>query len=289
MKPALPTPLVAIVAALALGACGDETRSSSSDRPSVIATTGVAADIVSEVAGEDIEVNQLVPDGAGPHSYSLSAKEQRELIEAGLLVYFSPALEEGLPLDAAGNSLAIAEEIGSARSSDDPHVWLDPTQIEAALPAIADALAALDPDHAAGYERRAEAYGDELSALDVELEEITAAVPDRNRKLVSSHDVLGYFADRYGFEFIGAPFGASPEAEASAGKLAELIDAVEAEGVPAVFAQTGDDPEVLRQVAAEADVAVVDDLLLESLGDGAETYVQMMRLSTQKISDALSG
>jgi ABC-type Zn uptake system ZnuABC Zn-binding protein ZnuA len=58
--------------------------------------------------------------------------------------------------------------------------------------------------------------------------------------------------------------------------------------VPVVFAQTGDDPEVLRQVAEEAGVEVVDDLLLESLGDGADSYIEMLRLSTQRISDALS-
>jgi ABC-type Zn uptake system ZnuABC Zn-binding protein ZnuA len=280
-------PLTAVLPALALSACGADSSAAGSDQVAVVATTGVAADIVAELAGDDAEVAQLVPDGASPHSYSPSAKEQQELIDAELLVYFSPRLEEALPIDASDNSLALAESSGDP-GSPDPHVWLDPTRIEAALPALAEALSEIDPDNAEGYEQRAAAYAEQLRALDAELEQITDAVPEENRKLVSSHDLLGHFAERYGFEFIGAPFGLGPEAEAGAGGLAELIEAVEAERVPVVFAQTGDDPEVLRQVAEEAGVEVVDDLLLESLGDGADSYIEMLRLSTQRISDALS-
>jgi zinc/manganese transport system substrate-binding protein len=281
-----PALLVASALVAAVAGCGGQDASGSAD-VRIAATTGIAADIVEQVAGDTAEVTQLVPDGASPHSYSPSAREQQEIAESDLLVYFDPALEESLPIEAASSRFAIADHIGKATT--DPHVWLDPTAIAAALPALADALAKVDPEHASEYRRRAEKYGAELEALDAELAEMVASVPRDNRKLVTSHESMDYFADRYGFEFVGAPFGLSPEAEASAGEVAELIDLVKASGVPAVFAQQGDDPEVLRLIAKEAGVDVVDDLLVESLGEQAGTYVEMMRYTTGRITDALGG
>lgn len=300
----IPTaPLAAFAGVLVLllaSGCGSEDGSADGEAPTVVASTGIVADIVSEVAGDGVEVVQLVPDGVNPHDYAPSAKQQQELSEAELVVYVSPALEQALPLDGAAAELALAEHAGDGRTAPegeptvdeqraDPHFWLDPTRVAAALPALAAALAGIEPSDATGFERRAAEYATDLERLDAELRRQVETIPTEDRKLVTSHDVMGYFADHYGLRVIGAPFGLSPEAEASAGQLAELIDSVEDEDVPAVFAQQGDDPEVLRRLADEAGVAVVDDLLLESLGEEADTYVEMMRYSTAKIADALAG
>jgi ABC-type Zn uptake system ZnuABC Zn-binding protein ZnuA len=332
---AITVPLLAIVLLPGCGGGEDEASGGGGERPRIVASTGIAADITRQVAGDDAEVIQLVPDSANPHSYSLSASEQHDLVESELLVYFDPALEQALPLDAAPDSVAIAElqqveahsfeeherggghardDDGHGREDDDghgreddeaagggdhdhvhepgapdPHVWMDPTRIEAALPALARALGRIDPANANAYRERARAYGEELAALDRDLRRTVATIPAERRKLVTSHDLMGYFADRYGFEFVGAPFGTSPEAEASAGALGALIERVREEGVPAVFAQHGDDPKVLRQLGAEADVEVVDDLLVEGLGAEAGSYAEMMRFTTGRIAEALSG
>lgn len=267
-----------------LAACGAG-ATGSDQRPTVAATTSIAADIVAQVGGDAVDVVQLVPDGASPHSYAPSAREQQELADSSLVVYFSPGFESSLPIEAAAESFAFADHIDAAGA--DPHVWLDPTLIAAALPDLAAALAELDPENAAGFGRRADAYAGRLRVLDRQLQKMVDSVPASRRKLVTSHDLMGYYAARYGFEIVGAPFGSSPEAEASAGALAELIDRIEIEGVPAVFAQQGDDPKVLRRVAEEAGVSVVDDLALESLGSGVESYEQMMRTTTEKITAAL--
>lgn len=333
----LPIPPLALVlaAALMLAGCGDDEEgvdavAEGTPDLTVVATTGVAADIVERVAGDRLEVIQLVPEGANPHNYSPSAREQQELEESGLLVFFHPALEEALPLQTANKSFSIARNIGGIRrfaegevagthddgddhgdgtdeghdderghdedderdhgaGTPDPHVWLDPTAIGAALPALADALAEIDPEGAQGYSERAAGYAAELQALDAELERMVDTIPEEHRKLVTSHELMGYFADRYGFEFVGAPFGTSPEAEASAAAVASLIEEVEEHQVPAVFAQQGDDPKVLRLIADEAGVEVVDDLLVESFGEQAGSYVEMMRFTTERITDALSG
>lgn len=276
-----PLAVATVVAGLALVACGDDGESAGSDGPEVVATTSVAADIVGRVGGEDIEISALVPDGASPHSYSPSAQERQRLTEAELLVYFSPALEGALPIDAADASFALAGE------SEDPHVWLDPTEIEAALPALAEALGEVSPEHAEAYSRRADEFAAELAGLDAELSRTLDVVPPESRKLVTSHDSMGHFADRYGFAFVGAPFGLAPEAEASAETVAGLISRIEAEEVPAVFAQAGDDPEVLRRIADETGVEIVDDLRIESLGESG-SYLEMMRFTTARIAEALA-
>jgi zinc/manganese transport system substrate-binding protein len=289
----LPVLLAALALAALVPACGDgAVGETGTTGPKIVATTGIAADIAAAVAGPEAGVVQLVPDGAEPHSYAPSAREQRDLEDADLLVYFSPALEQGLPLDGAAEQFEIAAHVGDVRRESDggvadPHVWLDPTLVSAALPELAATLAELDPDGAAGYERRGREYAAELEDLDAELQAVAETVPTANRKLVTSHELLGYFADRYDYEFIGAPFGTSPEAGAGASSIADLIDAVEDDRVPAVFAQRGDDPEVLRRVADEAGVTVVDDLLVESLGPEADTYPEMMRLTAGRIAEAL--
>jgi ABC-type Zn uptake system ZnuABC Zn-binding protein ZnuA len=211
----------------------------------------------------------VIPDAISPHDFQLSAEDRATIEDSLLLVYNGADLEAGIPVDeidvakfavvdhagallpfeeagehAAEEHAADEEEHGSL----DPHVWMDPSRVAAALPALADALAEADPDHADGYRSRAETYAAELRALDAEIEQAVAQIPPRNRKLVTSHDAMGYFADRYGLEVLATPFPASgPEAEPSAQTIKEVEDAIRSSGVPTIFAQETDDPEVLER------------------------------------------
>jgi len=269
---------VCALAGLASG-CGRE----SSEGVDVVATTTIAADITRHVAGPDADVEPLLPESAGPHDYGASAKDRAALEDADVVVAWGAGLEEGLPLDELDKA-----PVELAGGEDDPHVWMDPSRVAAGLAAIADALADADPANADAYRDRAEAYGNDLAALDREVRRTLAAVPSDRRKLVTSHDSLGHFARRYGFEFVGAPFGLAPEAQPSAETVASLIDSVEREDVPAVFAEDTDDPELMREIAREAGVQVVDDLLTESFGDRVESYEEMLRYDAALIAEALA-
>jgi len=291
--------LAALALLVVLAGCGES--GSDDGTLDVVATTGIGADIVANVTGEEADVSQIVPDDASPHSYAPSAREQAEIENADLVVEFSPALEEGLPLERATDPFVIADHVRQLRSFGaedvggdeeageiDPHVWMDPTQIAAALPALADRLGELDPANASLYRRNAKAYAEQLAGVDRELAKIAASVPTADRKLVTSHDVLGYFADRYGYEVVGTAFGPSPEAEIGASTFSELVDTVEAAGVPAVFAGVGDDPGVLERVSDETGVEVVDDLRLESLDETVPTYVELLQTAGERIAEALN-
>jgi zinc/manganese transport system substrate-binding protein len=177
-----------------------------------------------------------------------------------------------------------AHDQGSA----DPHVWMDPTRLAKAARGVGEALGRVEPARAEEFRERARAQARELRALDGELREILADVPEERRRLVASHESLGYFADRYDFAFVAAPFGLAAEAQASGQDVAEVIEAVRDEEVPAVFSQQGDDPKVMRRIAAEAGVEVVDGLLVEGPGAEAPTYADAMRHNARRIAEALA-
>jgi zinc/manganese transport system substrate-binding protein len=297
-------------AALAGGvaACGSD---SDEDEPQVVATTGIAAEIAAPLAGEDAEITQLVPDGASPHDFELSAEDRQTLEEADLIVHNGAGLEAGIPVEEAdAPKWALTENVGELlpfeeagahehaeetedaghadEGGEDPHVWMDPARTASALDSLAAAIGEADPQNADEYQERARDYAAALRDLDAELERELSRLPPDERELVTSHDSLGYFADRYGFEVVATPFPASgSEAEASPSHLAEVIDAIDEHGVPAVFATEGDDPEVLRQLADETGVEVVEDLLVESPGD-AGSYEEMLRRDAELISQALA-
>ena len=262
------------------GGCGSD---SDDGRVDVIATTTIAADIVRNVAGPDADVEALLPESASPHDYAASAKDRAELEDADLVVAWGAGLEEGLPLDELDD-----EPLELAAEERDPHVWMDPTLIAAALPALATALGEADPDRAEAYGDRAAAYAHVLGRLYRKLALSFRAIPPERRKLVTSHDSLGHFVRRYDFDFVGAPFGLAPGAEPSAEKVASLIDRVEQEDVPAVFAEDTDDPELMRQIAREAGVEVIDDLLTEGFGGRVDSYEDMLRYDADRIVAALA-
>ena len=137
-------------------------------------------------------------------------------------------------------------------------------------------------------------YAASLEALDAEVASLLAEVPVQSRKLVTNHDAFGYFAERYGFEVVGTiiPSG-STLAEPSASDVAALVEAIEHEGVPAIFAETTHPADLAEVIASEigAQIAVVT-LYTGSLGErgsGAETYDGMIRTNAQRIVEALSG
>jgi zinc/manganese transport system substrate-binding protein len=279
-------PLIALMmlAALASG-CGS---SDESDGPTIAVTTGIWADITEEIAGEGASVEQIIPDGTSPHDFQLSAQDRAEIEDSLLLVYNGAELEAGIPIgDLDATAFAMTDHAGQLRPSD-PHVWMDPSRVAEAVPALADELAQADPDHAAGYRKRAEDYVEELRALDAEVRSMLDAIPPDNRKLVTSHDALGYFADAFGFEVIATPFPASgPESEPSAQTIAEVEDAIRTSGVPTVFAQDTDNPEVLEGIASRTGVRIETGLPVEAPG-AAGSYIEMLRRDAEIIGAGLS-
>lgn len=289
--------------ASALSGCGE----AGGNHHTIAVTTGIWADLVRQVAGPDASVDQVIPDGASPHEFQLSARDRARIENDLLLVYNGADLEAGIPIsDIQVPKFAMAEHVGplqrfrsagslehpsaeaGAAGGYDPHVWMDPTRVVTALPALAETLAKADPVHAAGYRARARAYAAKLRRLDAEMRRTLAAVPPQNRKLVTSHDALGYFADHFGFQVIATPFPASgPDAEATAQTVNEVEEAIRRAHVPTVFAQETDNPEVLEGIASRTGVRIEEHLPVEAPGDAAG-YIGMLRRDAEMIAAGLS-
>jgi ABC-type Zn uptake system ZnuABC Zn-binding protein ZnuA len=160
----------------------------------------------------------------------------------------------------------------------DPHWWHDPRNAELAVVAIRDELGSVDPGDRMAYRRNAAAYERDLEGLDRAIASCMRAVPADERKLVTSHDSLGYYAARYGIDVIGATIPSlSTQAEPSAGDTAELVDLIRSSGVSTIFPEAGVSRELEEAIATQADARVGGQLWADTLGpadsDGA-TYVE---------------
>lgn len=170
-----------------------------------------------------------------------------------------------------------------------PHFWFDPIRVMSAVDAIAARLAKLDPASASLFFTNAAAYKEELDELHHWIEHEVAAVTPEQRLLVTSHDSFRYFAERYGFEVVGVILGVTTDVEASAEHLAELVELMKEQNVPAVFGETITSERLAQTLANETGTKLVR-LYSDSLGadgSGAETYIGMVRENVKRVVEAL--
>ncbi|NND03963.1 MAG: zinc ABC transporter substrate-binding protein [Acidimicrobiia bacterium] len=287
---------IAFVALLLLfGACSGSGDSFDPEL-TIVATNTILGDFVANVAGADAAVVVLTPVGADPHDFRPSASQVADINGADLVVANGLGLEEGIEdvLEAAEeDGVRIVRISDDADSVDelDPHIWLDPVLMAAATDMIARELAAINGS--VDWMSRAERYSDQLLALDDEIRDLLSVIPEGERKLVTNHDSLSYFADRYELEVIGTVIpGRSTLGNPSSAELASLVDLMRGTGSTAIFAETTQPTALAEAIAAElgTDVEVVS-LYTGSVGEpgsGAETLVGMLRINASRIAGALS-
>jgi ABC-type Zn uptake system ZnuABC Zn-binding protein ZnuA len=268
----------------------------------VVTTTSILGDLVRQVGGSRVEVQSLLPANADAHDYE-PAPDDLAAVEDADVVF-----EHGLSLDAWADDLVAnsgteapvfvaTEGVPTLASSEeefaegDPHVWFDPTRVKIVVATIAAKLTEVDPGGADTYAARRDAYQMQLDALDAAIQTHIETIPPERRKLVTNHEALGYYADRYGLTIVGAIIPSlDSRAEPSAEETAALIDRIEAEGVPAIFAETSLNPDLAREIADQTGIKIVDNLYTESLGEpgsGADTYLGLMMTDTMLIVEAL--
>jgi manganese/iron transport system substrate-binding protein len=171
----------------------------------------------------------------------------------------------------------------------DPHFWLNPIHVITYVENITQGLIQVDPEGADDYNLNAEAYILALNELDIWIESQVEMIPPERRLLVTNHESLGYFADRYGFKVTGAIIpsvstGASPTAQ----DLAALTERILETGAPAIFLETGTNPRLAEQLVSETGIKIIPDLYTHSTGEApTSTYIEMMRYNTTVIVEAL--
>jgi ABC-type Zn uptake system ZnuABC Zn-binding protein ZnuA len=157
---------------------------------------------------------------------------------------------------------------------------------------VRDTLAARDPANADAYRANYEAFAARIAALDKAIVDAVASIPAGNRKLLTFHDSWAYFAPVYGMTVIGA-IQPADFSEPSARDVADLIDQVKAEQVPAIFGSEVFLSPVLEQIARESGAEYVDDLRDDDLpgqpGDANHSYIGMMKENLRIMAEALGG
>ena len=296
--------LIAVLAAVAIGvvACGNDDEgaanagAASAGAPRVVATTTQAADLVRNVAGDGVEVTQLLTANADPHGYELRPQDVEAITDADLVVRSGGDLDDWLDdaIEQSGADADVVTLIDAVEPLEgDPHWWQDPHNAVIAVGEIERALAAADPAGAQEYADRADSYRSDLEALDQAVAGCWDEVPAEQRKLVTTHDALGYYARRYGLEVIGTVIPSlSTQGQPSAGELAALAETIRNEGVKVVFAESSVNSKVEQAIADEAGAEVGRALWADTLGpagsDGA-TYLESIASNTRAMVDGVTG
>jgi zinc/manganese transport system substrate-binding protein len=314
--PLLPACLLLVGGALAgvgLAGCGGDTASRKDGATGgVVATTTILADITRNVGCNKVDVTSVIPAGSDAHEYEASVQDADRLNGASLIVANGLGLEEGL-LDALerarGDGVEVLEvgkglepiragsgDSGSGGSGPDPHVWMDPDRMATAAGVISGRLQRVGglPVSAAEIARCGKDYQDRLTALGRQMDTTLAVVPPERRKLVTNHEALGYFAERFDFDVIGAIIpSTSSLGETNPRDLEELATAVRDAGVPAVFGESTQPAAVARSLAdrvgGKVEVVELDTESLGRPGSGADTYIAMMQTDARRVADALGG
>lgn len=267
------------------------------DRLNVVASFSIIADFVRNVGGDRVSVTTLVGPDGDAHVYAPTPADAKRVAGAKLVFVNGLGFEGWLSRllkSAGGKATVVTATSGIAPlklgSQADPHAWQSVANAKVYVANISDALAAASPADAEAFKANATAYLAELDALDREVREAIAKIPESRRKVISTHDAFGYFAAAYGVEFI-APLGVSTESEASARDVARIITQIRTAKIPAVFLENVTDPRLMARIAAETGARVGGTLYSDSLtgekGD-SPTYIAMVRHNIKALTSALS-
>ena len=296
---------LALLGTISLAACGSASNAKASNgKPTVIATTSIMGDLVQQIGGSAVNVEVLIPRGADPHDFEPSASQAARLRDATLVVANGLGLEERLEstLQSAANDGATVFEVGPkldplerpGTDQPDPHFWLDPNRMSQAASLVADELARTTNIDRATLDTNAAEYS--LAALNagIEAAAILDTVPETQRLLVTNHDALEYFANRFHFKVIGTIIpGGSTLAEPSASDLRELVATIQASGVNAIFSESTTSSKLADTVARELGKKIsVVELSTDTLGEPGSptsTFQGLITTTARLIANGLNG
>jgi len=308
------------VLGLAVAACGGSETSTDtgqaaqdgddSSRLLVVTTVAPITSIAANIIGDRADIVGIVPEGTNSHTFEPPPSAAGLLSTADVVFINGLQLEEptkdlaevnlpdGAPLVELGDETIEPDQYKydfSFPESDgkpNPHLWTDPTLVKVYAELIHETMVEADPEGETGYDANLEAFVAIVDEFDVAVQQAFDTIPEDQRKLVTYHDAYAYFADTYGWNVVGAvqpaDFG-----EPTAGDVIELIEQIEAEGVPAVFGSEVFPSPVLEQIANETGAVYVDDLRDDDLpgesGDDEHSWLGLMKFNFVTMTDALGG
>lgn len=284
-----------------LASCATERTEVSDDRPVVLTTFTVLADIAEQVAGEHLRVESITKVGAEIHGYEPTPGDIRRAAEAELI------LDNGMNLEAWFEKfvdgldvphVVVSDGVAAIDISEDayagtpnPHAWMSPLNVQIYVDNLAEAFIELDPAHAEAYRQNAEAYKAELQDVQDELDTALATLPENQRALVTCEGAFSYLARDAGLteKYIWA---VNAEQQARPQQIASAIEFVRENDVPAVFCESTVSAAPMKQVVEATDAVFGGTLYVDSLSEAdgpVPSYLELIRHDTAIIIDALTG
>ena len=297
----------------------------SAEKIKALATFSILGDMVKRIGGQHVVVTTLVGPDGDTHVYRPTPAAAKAMSESDLLIVNGLEFEGWLDRlveasDFKGERVVATKGIdaipyGDSEGHDehakdkhddhakdkhdehahhdhgefDPHAWQSLENAAIYVNNIAAALAAISPNNAAEFYKNRAAYIAEIKALDAQIHQMVAGLPEDRRTVVTSHDAFQYFGRSYGLTFL-APQGLSTESEASAKDVAHLIEQMRAKRISAVFVENITDARLIKQIAKETGATVGGTLYPGALSgpDGpASTYLKMIRHNATMLTRAL--
>jgi len=306
--------LVSLIVLLSGCAPDDSQSAQSSAEPNeplrIVATTGMIADMVRNVAGEHAEVVALIKPGVDPHLYKPTRSDAERILNADIIFYNGLLLEGKLTdtlIRAASSGKMVygvtelLDEADLLEAEDypglhDPHVWMDPVAWSAGVAVVRDRLSAAVPDASEAFAENARRYKGELESLHAYASEVLSSVPEQNRILVTAHDAFGYFGRRYGYRVVGVQ-GISTESEAGVRDIEDLVELIVSNDVAAIFLESTVPERNIRSLITGArargkSVVIGGELFSDAMGPEGTyegTYIGMIDHNVTTIARALGG
>lgn len=299
------TAVSAPILALSLAACGNAGASPEAthdaEKPKVLTTFTVLADIAQNVAGPHLKVESITKVGAEIHGYEPTPGDIRKASRADLVLDNGLNLEQWFEqfvgdLDVPHavvskgiEELSITEDAYAGKPN--PHAWMSPLNVQIYADNMAEAFSDLDPAHADDFTAQAEAYKAELQMVQDELVEDLSALPKRQRALVTCEGAFSYLARDAGLseKYI---WPVNAEAQATPGQITSAIEFVEDNEVPSVFCESTVSPAPMEQVVEATEADFGGTLYVDSLSEAdgpVPTYLDLIRHDASVIAEALTG
>lgn len=278
------------------------------DKIAVATTIGMVADLVRQVGGDRVEVDQLMGPGVDPHLYKPTSADASKLSRADV-IFYSGLMLEGRMADLFARMARGGKRVYPTTESVpedellepaefeghyDPHLWFDVSLWAETVPTIIKGLSETDPEGKETYETNGAALMARLAELDEFCKETAASLPEKDRILVTSHDAYNYFGRAYGFRVVGLQ-GVSTVSEAALADMASLVDFIKHQKVKAIFVETSVNPAAINRVSEDAGVKIGGELFSDAMGEPGQTkdgfdvgtYDGMVRYNMTTIVNAL--
>ena len=264
----------------------------------VASLSTITTDLAKNIGGSHVQVAGIIKPGIDPHEFEPTPGDVKMVADANVILITGKGMEGYLSkLEEAAGGSAKFVNVGASIPSltmteggekiEDPHWWHSVENMKKAAQVVAAAFEKADPANTADYEKNTAAYLTSLDELERWIRVKVSQLPHDNRKLVTSHDALQYFARDYGFTIYPVK-GVSTDEDPSSSHVKEIIDVIRAQGVKAVFFESIENPRALQQISRETGARIGGTLYSDGLGDTeASTYDSMMRHNVGAIVDGL--